>query len=322
MKVVKSNLVLLLALSAALSLSTPADAQQFPTKPIEVIVPFAPGGSTDLSARITAKALQEMWKVPIRIVNKPGGNTIPGVDEVMRAPADGYKVLWDTDSSASILDVFMTNLPFKVMDRTWISIVTEAPLVLVVAQDSPIKDLKGAIEFVRKDPQAVTWTSLGGSSSADIAMRRFFKAVGVDVTKTRPVMSRGGAEGAVQVAGGHVILGTGTYSSYSTMIPTNKVRVLAVFAPERIKGLPNAATSKELGLPNTETSLFNGFSGPPKIPAEIVARYEAAVQAMLKDTKVIAELERVGLEPKFSDSRKMKTYVENDIKIVRELFGK
>jgi tripartite-type tricarboxylate transporter receptor subunit TctC len=303
-------------------IAMPASAQQFPTKPIEIIVPFVPGGSTDLSARITAKALQDRWKVPMRIVNKPGGNTVPGVDEVMRSPADGYKVLWDTDSSASIMDVFMSDLPFKVMDRTWIGIVTEAPLVLAVAQDSPIKSFQEAVDFVRKDPTIVTWTSLGGSSSADIAMRRFFKAAGVDPTRTRPVMSRGGAEGAVQVAGGHVMLGTGTYSSYSTMIPTKKVRVLAAFAPQRLKGLPDVPTSKELGLPNTETSLFNGFSGPANMPAEVVARYEAGIQKILKDPKVVEELERVGLEAKFSDSRKMKVYVENDIKVVRELFGK
>ena len=246
-----------LAVSAVVSLilnvATPVSAQQFPAKPIEVVVPFVPGGSTDLSARIAAKALQERWKVPIRIVNKPGGNTVPGVDEVMRSPADGYKVLWDTDSSASIMDVFMNDLPFKVMNRTWIAILTEAPLVFAVAQDSPIKSFKDAVEFVRKDPGVITWTSLGGSSSADIAMRRFFKAAGVDVLKTRPVMSRGGAEGAVQVAGGHVMLGTGTYSSYSTMIPTNKVRVLAAFAPDRLKSLPGVPTAEELGFPNTST---------------------------------------------------------------------
>lgn len=299
-----------------------AGAADFPTKPVEIIVPWVAGGSTDLSARILGRALEKKWKVPVRIVNKPGGATIPGVDEVMKSAPDGYKVLWDTNSSSSIIGATTPDLPFNVMDRTFIAIVTESPVYIAVATDSRFKNLNEIVEFIKADPTAVTWTSLGGSSSPDVGYRRLFAAIGVDASKTRSVMSRGGAEAAVQTAGGHVMFGGATYSSYSSLLAAGKLRLIAGFAKRRSAILPNVPTTAELGYPNTESVVFNGFSGPPKMPKEVVDRYVSTIKEIVRDKEVLAEFAKLGLDLVDSDPEKMRQAIGEELDVVRKLFGR
>ncbi len=299
-----------------------AGAADFPTKPVEIIVPWVAGGSTDLSARILGRALEKRWKVPVRIVNKPGGATIPGVDEVMKSAPDGYKVLWDTNSSSSIIGATTPDLPFNVMDRSFIAIVTESPVYIAVATDSRFKNLNEIVEFIKADPTAVTWTSLGGSSSPDVGYRRLFAAIGVDASKTRSVMSRGGAEAAVQTAGGHVMFGGATYSSYSSLLAAGKLRLIAGFAKRRSPILPNVPTTAELGYPTTESVVFNGFSGPPKMPKEVVDRYVSTIKEIVRDKEVLAEFAKLGLDLVDSDPEKMRQAISEELEVVKKLFGR
>jgi tripartite-type tricarboxylate transporter receptor subunit TctC len=260
--------------------------------------------------------------VPVRIVNKPGGATIPGVDEVMKSAPDGYKVLWDTNSSSSIIGATTPDLPFNVMDRTFIAIVTESPVYIAVATDSRFKNLNEIVEFIKADPTAVTWTSLGGSSSPDVGYRRLFAAIGVDASKTRSVMSRGGAEAAVQTAGGHVMFGGATYSSYSSLLAAGKLRLIAGFAKRRSPILPNVPTTAELGYPTTESVVFNGFSGPPKMPKEGVDRYVSTIKEIVRDKEVLAEFAKLGLDLVDSDPEKMRQAISEELEVVKKLFGR
>jgi len=316
----------LLALRTAIAplwlFSGMAAAADFPTKAVEIVVPWVAGGSTDLSARIIGRAMEKRWKVPVRIINKPGGATIPGVDEVMKSSPDGYRVLWDTNSSSSIIGATTPDLPFNVMDRTFIAIVTESPVYIAVATDSRFKNLGEIVEFMKAEPTAVTWTSLGGSSSPDVGFRRLFAAIGVDATKTRSVMSRGGAEAAVQTAGGHVMFGGATYSSYSSLLAAGKLRLIAGFAKRRSAILPNVPTTAELGYPNTESAVFNGFSGPPKMSKDIVERYVSTIKDIVRDKEVLAEFAKLGLDLVESDPDKMRQAIGEELDVVKKLFAR
>jgi tripartite-type tricarboxylate transporter receptor subunit TctC len=164
--------------------------EKYPTKPIEIINPFSPGGSTDLWSRIAAGYLNKKWGVPVNVVNKPGGNTLPACMQVYKAPPDGYTLLSDSTGSSTMLGIVVMDLPIKVMDRTFLAITGITPSLLIVPANSPYKTLADVIADAKKDPQNFTWSSLGGASSRDLSVRQFFRAIGVDFKKTKPVMSR------------------------------------------------------------------------------------------------------------------------------------
>lgn len=168
--------------------------EKYPTRAIDIICPFAPGGSTDLSARLAAPYLKRKWDVPVNVVNKPGGNTVPAVLEVYRSAPDGYTLLSDNYPPTTMLPFVVKNLPFKVMDRTFLAITATSPMALMVPPTSPFKSLRDLEEEAKKNPGNFTWTSLGGVGGQDFTIRQFFKAIGVDVKKTKPIMCRGGEQ--------------------------------------------------------------------------------------------------------------------------------
>lgn len=305
------------------AVAMPAIAQdKFPSRAIEIIVPFAAGGSTDLGMRVIAPALEEKWGVPVRVINKPGGNTLPAVTEVMNAAPNGYTVLADGPPPSSMLETVVPNLPFKVEDRTFIAITAYTPMKFVVPANSPFKSLKDAAEAAKKDPANFTWTSLGGAGAQDMVNRQFFKAIGVDVTKTRPLQLKGGAEAITMTAGGHVMLGVGSYSSIAAPMQAGRLRVLAVASPERWPSLPDVPTAKEEGFETVETLYWIGFSGPPGLPQEIVDAYNKALKEITADPKVVEGLARVGLLPLYADPKGMVERVQRERKETQELWAK
>ena len=146
---------------------------KYPAKSMDTVVPFAPGAGTDLMGRVMAEGLSKKWKHPINVVNKPGGNTIIGTNEVMRASPDGYTLLIDSPGSSS-MQVGMKDLPYKVEQRTFIVRAAASPMAFIVPQNSVWKSLKDVVEAAKKDPGSLTWTSLGGTSGVDLVMRQFF----------------------------------------------------------------------------------------------------------------------------------------------------
>ena len=131
----------ILVLFTALWTATAHAEPQYPAKPIDVIVPFKPGGGTDSSTRVVTAFLSKKWGVPINVVNKPGGNTLPGSMEVFDARPNGYTLLADCNASSSMLPVVMKNIPYNIMDRTFLGIFTRGPVALMVPAKSPFKTL-------------------------------------------------------------------------------------------------------------------------------------------------------------------------------------
>jgi tripartite-type tricarboxylate transporter receptor subunit TctC len=314
---------LLLALPiAAIGLGPAAAQEKFPSRPIEVIVPFAAGGSTDLGMRVLAKPLEAKLGVPVRIVNKPGGNTVPAVTEVMNAKPDGYTLLADGPPQSSMLDTAVRTLPFKVQDRTFISIAAYTPMKFVVPFDSPLKTLQDAADLAKRDPGTFTWTSLGGAGAQDMANRQFFKAIGVDVTKTRPLQLKGGSEAITMTAGGHVTMGVGSYSSIAAPLQAKRLRVIAVASPERWPNLPDTPTAKEAGFPSIETLYWIGFSGPPDMPKAVVDLIDKTVKEIAADPAVVEALLKAGLKPLYFNAADMKTRIEKERAETQELWSR
>ncbi len=311
------------ALLALVAFGAPdASAQtKYPTKPVELIVPFVAGASTDSGARVIAQVLEARWGVPVKVVNKPGGNTVPAVTEVMAARPDGATMLVDNIASSAMLDTVVKNLPFKVVDRTFVAVTAYTPMMFIVHPDSPFKTLREVADALKKDTETFTWTSLGGVGAQDMVFRQFAVSAGVDVAKTRAVALKGGAEAVTMTAGGHVRLGTGTWSAIAAPLSAGKLRVLAVAGPERWPRLPDALTTKEAGFPDVEVLFWIGISGPPGLPADIVATWDAALKEVLADKAVQDKMLNAGLVTSYMDAKAMVARVERDRKTTQSLYG-
>ncbi len=310
----------LLALAAFGGLDASAQTK-YPTKPVELIVPFVAGASTDSGARVIAQVLEARWGVPVKVVNKPGGNTVPAVTEVMAARPDGATMLVDNIASSAMLDTVVKNLPFKVVDRTFVAVTAYTPMMFIVHPDSPFKALREVADALKKDTETFTWTSLGGVGAQDMVFRQFAVSAGVDVAKTRAVALKGGAEAVTMTAGGHVRLGTGTWSAIAAPLSAGKLRVLAVAGPERWPRLPDALTTKEAGFPAVEVLFWIGISGPPGLPADIVATWDAALKEVLADKAVQDKMLNAGLVTSYMDAKAMVARVERDRKTTQSLYG-
>jgi tripartite-type tricarboxylate transporter receptor subunit TctC len=321
-RTVTATLIGLMGLTLAAAGSTCAQAQaKYPTKPIELIVPFVAGAASDATARIMAQFLEARWSVPVKVVNKPGGNTVPAVTEVMSARPDGTMLLLDSNPSSAMLDTVVKNLPFKVADRTFVGVMAYTPMMFIVHADSPIRNLKEAGEAMRTQGETFTWTSLGGAGAQDMTFRRFAVAAGFDIGKTRPIALKGGAEAVTLTAGGHVNMGVGTWAAIAAPMSAGKLRVLAVAAEERWPEL-DVPTTGEAGFANVEVTLWFGLSGPPRLPAEIVATWDAALQDAANDKAVREKLLKVGVVASHQGARDMAARIERESQEIRTLFGR
>ena len=321
----RRKLVSLLALLVApilVAFCAPTLAQpKYPTRAISLIVPFAPGGSTDVAARAMSIFLQKKWGVPVNVVNKPGGNTIPGTLEVYSAAPDGYTILADGLPMSSLLEVVVKDLPFKVMDRTFIAMTVYNPLITIVPANSPYKTIHDLIADAKKNPESFTWDSLGGVSGDDFVGRMIMNAFKIDMAKTKPVMSKGGAEAAVLVAGGNIKMGNPASISALPHIQAGTVRALAVALKERDPLLPDVPTYTELGYPSVYCPFWLGVSGPPKLPLHVVQAWSTAVAEMMKDPEYLELIKKQLFRPFYHGPKEMVEYIKKEAEFARVVYG-
>jgi len=295
-------------------------ADQYPSRPINVIVPFSPGGSTDTSARAMADFLSKKWNVPVNVVNKPGGNTIPGTLEVYSAAPDGYTILADGQPMSTLLDVVIKDLPFKVLDRTFVAMTVMNPIITITPASSPYQTLDDLMKEAKGNPENFTWDSLGGVSGDDFAGRMFFNAIGVDVAKTKLVMAKGGADAARLAAGGHIKMAHPAIISAWPHIQAGTVRVLAIALKERDPVLKDVPTHAELGYPSIFCPFWLGVSGPPNLPSEISEIWSKAVKEMMEDEEYLGKVKKMFFRPFYHPPKEMVNYIMEEKKRAREVY--
>lgn len=293
---------------------------KYPTRAIDIIVPFAPGGGVDQSARILAAYLSKKWGVPINVINKPGGNTLPANMDLYSAAPDGYTLLNDSPPSSSMLQAVVKDLPFKMMDRTFIVGYISWLQVFMVPSSSPYKTLNDVIADAKKDPENFTWGSLGGASGLDMLTRQLFKAIGVDVMKTKPVMFKGGAQVTAAVAGGHIKLGSTSPVAARAPFKAGAIRIPAI-TRVRYPEFPDVPTTAELGYPSVNCVQWAALSGPPKMPSYIVEFWEREVEEMLKNPEVAKQIENIGFGRDYKKSATVREEVRKEAEEVADLWG-
>lgn len=318
-----SKTVLALFLMAAFIAVMAGCSQQakYPTKAIEYVVPLPPGGGSDLGARTVAKALSKELGVPVNVVNKPGGNQIPGTKAVMDSKNDGYTLIADGASQGS-LHVLQKNLPYKLEDRTFVARVMSAPHAFFVNANSPWNSLSDVAAAVKANPGEFSWGWSGGNTTTDFVLLQFFKAAGVDINQTKRVPTAGAGKTVTSVAGNHIKFGAGGASAVFSLAKSGDIKVLAVTGNKRLGQLPNVPTTVEAGFPEVDLNWWIGISGPKDMPQEVVDKLAAAAKKVAEDPAVSQELANIGAYPDYLGAKETREYVLKEAEMFKELATK
>jgi tripartite-type tricarboxylate transporter receptor subunit TctC len=262
------SLALLGALLASMVLAAGASAQTYPNRPITFVVPFAPGGLSDVPGRVLAAEMQERIGVPIVVENKSGASGVAGATAVWRAEPDGYTLL--VNALADVQNLHYIPVPYNsVTDFALIGMVTDGPpLVLIVNAALPYKSVAELIADAKANPSKLSFGTSGPATSPVIAVMQLNALAS---TKIVDVPYRGSGQAAVAVVTGEVQGAFVFYSNAKPLSDDGKVRALAVSSPQRLATWPEIPTMAELGFPGFDHRGFVGLAAPGKTPAPIVA---------------------------------------------------
>ncbi len=275
----------LIACGAAACLPALAQTAAYPAKAVKLIVPFAPGGGTDGVARYIAQKLNQNHGYTVVVDNRPGAGGNLGAEAALREPADGYTLLAISGSYA--VNAVLTKPNFDPI--TAIQPITQfsrESTVLVVAANSPFKTLGDLIAEAKRKPGGVAYGSSGMGGFAHLATEYFASAAGIKMTH---VPYKGTGAALIDLAGGQVAFIMSGVASVASLTKGGKLRILAVDAPARLTNLPTVPTFTEQGVRDFRAALWHGLVAPRGVPADIVAKLNADVNAVLRSPDVVAK---------------------------------
>lgn len=270
--------------------STQQPTPNYPTKPIDLITPWGVGGGADLSTRLMAKDLSAKWAQPINVINLPGAAAVTGTKRVLDASPDGYTMLQDGHGGTSLQSLTVDDVPYKMLDRTFIAHVLIDPVYFVVGGDSPWKSLKEAMDYAKANPGKFRWSAAGMSSIGVFAMAHLFDESGVDFGQTNLAQFDSAATAMNAVAGGQADMSANVLGTAAGLVDAGKLKLLAVAVPQRVKKYADVPTVKESGY-NFKVNSWQGISGPMKMPDYVVNKWVGGLQEICKDPKFIDEAE-------------------------------
>ena len=287
MKVRSLSVILGMATLASVLGSTPAVAQSdFPLRPIKIIVGFAPGGPTDVQARLLASKLSPILNQTVVIENKPGASTTIALAEVARATPDGYTLSQITIGVARL--PHMQKMQFDPLkDFTYIACLTGYTFGVVVRSDSPIRSIADLVAFAKANPGKFTYGSTGNGTTPHLAFAEFASKAKIDVTH---VPFKGSADGVQAVLGGHVMSHSDA-TGWAPQVEAGTMRLLATYGSKRTKRWPNVPTLNELGFDTVSDSPF-GIGGPKGMDPAVVKKLHDAFKQTLTDPAVMASFDK------------------------------
>jgi putative tricarboxylic transport membrane protein len=288
------NRVFACALVALLSLSAAALAEDWPSRPITLIVPFAAGGGVDVSARIQAQGMSEHLGQPIVVDNMGGAAGMTGALHVAKSDPDGYTMLiGNSGTQAFSQSLYKAPLYNSVADFTPVGLATESPRILIARKDLPVSNLQQFIAYVKANQAKMQFGSAGVGSGTHLPCVLLNTAMGVTVTH---VPYRGEGPAQQDLIAGRLDYMCSTIQTGAALAKQGEVKGIAVMSPRRVKIIPDLATTGEQGLPGVEASVWNAFFLPKGAPAPIVQKLNKAMSDSLDDPAVSKHLEDLGLE--------------------------
>jgi tripartite-type tricarboxylate transporter receptor subunit TctC len=310
---------LVLAFAAA-TLGGSALAQAWPTKPIRIVVPFPPGGGTDIIARETSQRVAKATGWTFVIDNKPGAGGNLGVDAVAKSPADGYTIVLGQTSNLAINPTLYSKLPYDPQkDLVPIVLLANAPLVMVTGMNTPYKSLADAVNAAKAKPGQLNFASPGNGTVAHLTSELFQKAAGL---KTQHVPYKGAAQALTDVVSGTVDLYMSSVPTLLGQIKQGKLRPLAVTSAKRVDDLPDVPTINESGYKGFDAVTWFGLLAPAGTPKDVVAKLNAEFNKALKEPELAKRLGDEGADAAGGTPEQFAALIRDEIprwgKVVKE----
>ena len=287
-----------------------AHAQNYPSKTVRLVVPFAAGGSTDIIGRVLAQKLTEAWGQQVIVDNRPGGSTVIGTDIVAKSPPDGH-VLLVTPAPFTIVPSLIKKLPYDpAKDFEPITLINTTPLVVVVHPGVPAKNIKELVALAKAKPGVMNFGSSGSGGSNHLAGELFNTMANVKIVH---VPYKGNAPALADLVGGHVDIVFNGLTSALPFIKSGKLRALGMTSLTRTAALPDMPTLDESGLKGFQAVAWNGLTGPARMPKEAVAKAADAVARIMKSPELAEHLKREGSDPVGSSTPEYAAFLRDEI---------
>ena len=315
----RRSLAIIVAMIAVVAGASPTAAQQYPTRPIEFIIPFATGGPTDTAFRIIQPQLAANLGAPVVLVNKAGGGGALGMDLVAKAKPDGYTVAATVRSTVTILPATQPDVTYKLADFAVVGAFAFDSGVIFVKGGAPWKTLEELVDRMKKNPGKVSYGSAGLGTNSYFNMELLQQAYGVTLTHV-PFGGSGPVKNAV--LGGHVPVGAASLSAVLSTVRSGDILPLATSAGKRLAVIPNTPTMTEKGHPDASLSTWMEIYAPAKTPKPVIDRLAGALEKTMKDPAVIAAVEKAGLTIELHDPASTLKLIERENEVVMRLAKK
>ena len=311
------------AIGAALALLSPAQAQEWPSKPITMMVSFTAGSSIDVAGRIVAARMSEILGQSIVIENVGGAGGMVGAARVAKGAPDGYQILFGNSATQTYSQsLYKAPLYNAATEFAPIALVAETPPVLIARNDLPVNNLKDFIAYTKTNQAKMYYGSAGGGSASHLACVLFNSTVGANVMH---VPYRGGPQAMADLIGGRIDYWCPLAATAVPQIEGKAVKAIAMMSKQRLGLLPTLPSAHEQGLANFDASSWYGIFAAKGTPAPILQKLRAATVAALDTRSVQKQMTEVGADVVAANRRSpeyLQTFVENDIKMWAEIIKK
>ncbi len=293
-------------------------AHAFPERPVRLIVGFSPGGS-DISARLVAQKLSDLWGQPVIIENRPGAAGNIGADMVAKAVPDGHTILLFVNSYTINTSLYR-NLSWDLLrDFAPIGRYATSPLVMVVNDKMPVQKFSEFVTYAKANPGKINYGSAGSGSAPHLAGELFALRSGIAMTH---IPYKGSGPSVTALVADEVQVSFGAMSAFDGMVQQGRLKPLAVTTATRFPRLPNIPTVAESGIPDFNVDIWYGLLAPAKTPQTIVKKISDDLARVLTDPDLLSKLKERGLEPAYLDSVKTGDLIKQDVQRWREVIIK
>jgi tripartite-type tricarboxylate transporter receptor subunit TctC len=297
-----------------------AQAQTYPAKPVRIVVPFAPGGGTDVIARFLATGLSESVKRQFIVENRAGANAIIGTELVARSPADGYTLLF-VSSPHSVNPSMYAKLPYDTLrDFAPVSMIASSPYFLVVHPSLPVRNVRELVSLAKKQPDQILYGSGGSGSSAHLTAELFNQMAGV---KIREVPFKGAGPALIGTLTGEISMVFGNALTVKPHIESGRLRALGIASAQRSKSAPDLPTIAEAGVPGFRSDAVLGMLAPARTPREIIGWLNAESHKVMRQQSSVDAMRTMAVDIALSTPEEFGSLIESEMqrwgKVIRAL---
>ena len=299
----------------AVPLTSLAAETGFPARPVTLVIPFPPGGATDVNGRVIAQKLGKELGQPVVIENRGGAGTVVGASYVAKSAPDGYTLLLSSGSTFTVNPAIRSNLPYDpVKSFEPIGIAGRVALILLANSEVPVQTVKQFVDYVKAAPGKYSYGSFGTGTTAQFAGETMLHATGLKMTH---IPYKGSAPAMTDLMGGQIPFSIDTVSAAVPQLKSGKIKAIALTTAKRSALLPDVPTFAESGYPDVDMDSWLMLAAPKGVPADVKARLEKALAATIADPETKNKLLAAGLEPSYSSAAASVELINRELPIMR-----